>query len=73
MNKVLKKATMKRSQFRNVFLKIKTLKSISRTKGNYCIRLLTREKGNYLENIDKVFLETVKPMFSNKSAIRGSI
>ena len=73
MKKVLKKAIMKRSQLRNVFLKEKkTLKSISPGIGKYCIRLLRREKGNYLENIDEVFSETVKPMFSNKSTNRGN-
>ena len=73
MNKVLKKAIMKRSQLRNAFLKKRTLESqVSYNKQrNYCTSLLRKEKWNYFENIDiskisdnEIFWKTVKPICS---------
>ena len=82
MNKVLKKAIMKRSQLRNAFLKKRTPESqvAYNKQRNYCTSLLRKEKRNYFENIDtskisdnKMFWKTVKPMFSNKNVNRESI
>ena len=82
MNKVLKKAIMKTSQLKNVFLKKITLESqVAYNKlRNYCTSLLQKEKQNYFENIDtskisgnKMLWKTVKPMFSNKCVNRESI
>ena len=82
MNKVLKKAIMKRLQLRNVFLKKRTLESqvAYNKQRNYCMSLLRKEKRNYFENIDtskisdnKMCWKTVKSMFANKFVNRESI
>ena len=82
MNKALKKAIIKISQLRNVFLKKRTLESqVAYTvQRNYCTRLLRKEKQNYFEKIDtskisdnKMFWKTVKPIFSKKNVNRESI
>ena len=83
MKKVLKKAIMKRSQLRNVFLEKRTLESqvTYNKQRNYCSSLLQKEKRNHFKNIDiskisdnKMFSKTVKPMFSNKNVnMRESI
>ena len=82
MNKILKKAIMKRSQLRNAFLKKRTPESpvTYNKQRNYCTSLLRKEKRNYFENIDtskisdkKMFWKTAKPMFSNKNVNRESI
>ena len=54
MNKVLKKAIMKRSQLRNVFLKKRTLESqvAYNKQRNYCTSLLREETRKYFENND---------------------
>ena len=79
MSKVLKKAIMKRSQLKNVFLKKEHLKvkSINKQR-NYCTRLLSKEKRNYFEKTytakisdNKMFWKTVKPMFSSKGVNRS--
>ena len=51
MNKVLKKAIMKKSQLRNVFLKKRTLESqvAYNKQGNYCIRLLRKKNETILK------------------------
>ena len=82
MNKVLKKAIIKRSQLKNVFLKKRTLKSqvAYNKQRNYCTSLLRKEKRNYFENINtskisdnNMSYKTVKPMFSNKCVNRKTI
>ena len=82
MNKVLKKAIMKRPQLRIVFLKKRTLESqvAYNKQRNYFTTLFRKEKRNYFENIDtaktsgnKIFWKTVQPMFSNKCFNRESI
>ena len=82
MNKVLKKAITKRSQFRNVFLKKRTLESqvAYNKQRNYCTSLLRKEKQSYFEINDtlkisdnKMFWKTVKPMISNKCVNRDNI
>ena len=82
MNKVLKKAIMKRSQLRNVFLNKRKLESqvAYNKQRNYCTSHLRKEKRNYFESNDtaktsdnKMFWKTVKPMFSNKRVNRESI
>ena len=75
MNKTISKEIMKRTRFRNQFLKNRTDENKSRytKQRNYCILLLTKTKTQYYSNLDeknvtdnKAFWKTVKPFFQTK-------
>ena len=82
MNKVLSKAFMTRSRFRNKFLKnpTKDNRIIYNKQRNYCVNLLRKEKKKYYNNLDlkliidnKQFWKTIKPLFSDKHNISKKI
>ena len=75
MTKDLHKAIMKRPRLRNEFLGDRTDYSREQYKNqrNLCVSLLKKAKKDYFANHDitfviddKIFLQTVKPLFSNK-------
>ena len=69
---------MKRSRFRNQFLKARTDENKSRytKQRNYCVQLLRKTKARYYSNLDeknvtdnKAFWKTVKRFLSDKEKI----
>ena len=75
MNKTISKEIMKRTRFRNQFLKNRTDENKSRytKQRNYCVSLLRKTKTQYYSNLDeknvtdkKAFWKTVKPFLSGK-------
>ena len=75
MNKLLSKAFMQRSKFKNSFNKnpCNKNKELYRRQRNYCVNLLKREKKNYYNNLDlgvfsdnKKFWNFIRPLFSDK-------
>ena len=82
MNKTISKEIMKRTRFRNQFLKNRTDENKSRytKQRNYCVSLLRKTKTQYYRNLDeknvtdnKAFLKTVKPFLSDKITSKGKI
>ena len=76
MNKNLRKAIMRRSKLRNLYLKNRTNtnKINYNRQRNFCVQLLRQTKKDYFENINdqriidnKKFWKTVKPLFSNNT------
>ena len=76
MTKVLRKAIMRRSSLKSIYLKNKTDQSLREFKKhkNYTRRLAKRERTKYFANLDLnqytdniKFWNTVKPMFSSSS------
>ena len=82
MNKTLSKAFMTRARLRNKYNKTRSDDDrIAYTKfKNYCTSLLAKEKKKYYGNLDvtifadnKKFWERVKPLFSDKIALKHNI
>ena len=82
MTKQLSKEIMKRSRFRNNFLRkrIEENKILYNRQRNYCVSLLGESKRAYYENLNikkvtdnKLFWKSVKPLLSDKSRIRDRI
>ena len=78
MTKRLRKAIILRSQLKKKFNNNKSEENSKKYKQqrNYCVKLLHKTKMEYLQNIDvsklndnKMFLENVKPRFSNKCKV----
>ena len=82
MNKTLSKAFMTRARLRNKYYKTRSLEdktAYSKFK-NFCTNLLVKEKKKYYGNLDitifednKKFWERVKPLFSEKTALKHNI
>ena len=75
MNKTVSKEIMKRTRFRNQFLKKRTDENKSRytKQRNFCVSLLRKTKTQYYRNLEekngtdnKAFWKTVKSFLSNK-------
>ena len=75
INKTIKKAFMKRSRLRNIYLKNRSdnNKREYNKQRNYCVSLLRKTKTNYYANLNekdltdnKQFWRTVKPLLSDK-------
>ena len=75
MHLASRKEIMKRTRFRNQFLKNRTDENKSRytNQRNYCVSLLRKTKTQYYNNLDeknvtdhKAFWKTVKPFLSDK-------
>ena len=75
MNKTISKEIMKRTRFRNQFLKNRTDENKSRytKQRNYCVSLLRKTKTQYYSNLNeknvtdnKTFWRTVKPFLSDE-------
>ena len=75
INKAIKKAFMKRSRLRNIYLKNRSYnnKREYNKQRNYCVSLLRKIKTNYYANLNekdltdnKQFWRTVKPLLSDK-------
>ena len=72
---------MKRSCLENIYFKKQSFfKIIQKTKKNYCRRLNKKERKNFFHNLnkkfasdDKLFLKTVKPLFSSKGSYNANI
>ena len=82
MNKTISKEIMKRTRFRNQFLKNRTDENKSRytKQRNYCVSLLRKTKTQYYSNLDeknvtdnKAFWKTVKPFLSDKITSKEKI
>ena len=82
MNKTLSKEIMKRTRFRNKFLKNKNdyNKREFSNKRSYCVSLVTKSKKLYYSNLDeknvtdnKTFRKTIKPFLSDKIVSREKI
>ena len=79
---IISKEIMKRTSFRNQFLKNKTDENKSRytKQRNYCVSLLRKTKTQYYSNLDeknvtdnKAFWKTVKPFLSDKITSKEKI
>ena len=79
MTKTLTKAIMHRSKFKNKFNNNPTTEnnSLYKKQRNFCVNLLRKEKKKYYNNLDikifddnKAFWKGIKPLFSNKQAIK---
>ena len=76
INKTIKKAFMKRSRLRNIYLKnlSDNNKREYNKQRNYCVSLLRKTKTNYYANLNEKYLtdnkqflrKTVKPLLSDK-------
>ena len=75
MNKTISKEIMKKTRFRNQFLKNRTDENKRRCtkQRNYCVSLLRKTKTQYYSNLDeknvtdnKAFWKTIKPFLSDK-------
>ena len=82
MTKALRKAIMRRSSLKNIYIKEKTEEAerAFRKQRNYTNKLLKKEKKKYFGNLDlnkitdnKKFWSTIKPFFSNGSGHSGKI
>ena len=82
MNKTISKEIMKRTRFRNQFLKNRTDENKSRytKQRNYCVSLLRKTKTQYYSNLDeknvtdnKAFWKTAKPFLSYKITSKEKI
>ena len=82
MNKTISKEIMKRTRFRNQFLKNRTDENKSRytKQRNYCVSLLRKTKTQYYSNLDeknvtdhKAFWKTVQPFLSDKITSKKKI
>ena len=81
VSKTLRKTIMKRSCLENIYFKKQSFfKIIQKTKKNYCRRLNKKERKNFFHNLnkkfasdDKLFLKTVKPLFSSKGSYNANI
>ena len=76
------KAIMTRTKLRNIFLQNRSEKNrIRYTKQrNFCVSLLRKTKKRYYENLNeksvvdnKLFWKTVKPLISDKVAVKDGI
>ena len=76
MNKILQKAVMNRSRLLNGYRKEKTeaTRSPYKRQRNFCVKLLTRTKKEFYNNLNvkyitenKLFWKTVKPSFTEKT------
>ena len=81
MSKVLSKAIMKRSMFKNKFNNnsCDANKLVYKMQRNYCSNLLNREKKKYFNNLDlnifndnKTFWQRIEPLFSDKKGGKQS-
>ena len=82
MHLSISKEIMKRTRFRNQFLKNRTDENKSRytKQRNYCVSLLRKTKTQYYSNLDeknvtdnKAFWKTVKPFLSDKITSKEKI
>ena len=82
MNKTISREIMKRTRFRNQFLKNRTDENKSRytKQRNYCVSLLRKTKAQNYSNLDeknvadnKTFCKTVKPFLSDKITSKEKI
>jgi hypothetical protein len=82
MTKTLRKAIMRRSALKNIYMKQKTAvaERAFRKQKNYTNKLLKKEKKKYFSELDlnkitdnKKFWNTIKPLFSNGSSQSGKI
>ena len=82
MKKNFSKDIMKRTRFRNQFLKSRTDENKNRytKQRNYCVSLLRKTKTQYYSNLDeknvtdnKAFWKTVKPFLSDKITSKEKI
>ena len=76
MTKVLRKAIMTKSRFKNAYLKTRNGKYWQNNKKqrNFCTNLLKKTKSEYFRNLNikelndsKKFWKKIKPLFSDKS------
>ena len=82
VTKSLRKAIMKWSNLKKIYLKKKTPESLKKYKKqkNYCSRLYKKERKKFFSNLDsskiydnKTFWKTIQPFSSKKPKIKNKI